>query len=622
MRPAIELLLFGTSPARVAHIAKRLENHPGCHLQATTNLADIRARSFKIPADRLVVLALQTDQQTLSLLEPHADAPRFAMLLLIERDDTLATVEAIKAGVINVLVESPDTLDRLPETIDATLTEWQRRHARQVAFDHAARFGQILASALTEIYTFDAETLHYLRVNRGARENTGYSAQELSKMTPLDLMPNLRREQFEDLLLPLRTGIKEAIRFETVHRRKNDSRYPVEVQLQFGQGEPTVFVAVILDISERKQAEKNLRAGEARFRSIFDTAAAGMAILTPYGDILEVNPYFCEFIGFSSEELIGRNIEDVTHPDDRGPTADYYTALRQGRDPMVNIEKRYLRKDGQVRWGHASVACVFGRDRSETYCVGLVQDITRHKETETRMQEAYAELDAFVHTVAHDLRTPLTPIIGMAEFLRTHASGVLDRTALDFLADIEASGYRMLALLEDLLVLARVGHIRQPATPIDTRRVVHEVLMNLAGPLSTAKSKVEVGELSPLCLPETQINQLFANLIGNALRYAGTTGKPIEVGEEQKDGQLIIYVRDHGPGIPDDEVKHIFEVFFRGEGAKQIKGTGVGLATVRKIARLYNGEVRFEATPGGGSTFRLEFPLATLSCGTDDGSSD
>jgi PAS domain S-box-containing protein len=612
MNSAVELLVVGTSTAEIERIAVKLKNRTGYQLRTASGPVEARARIAACPAERLVVVALRAERRTLALLEPRDGYPRVAMLVLLDRDDTAATVRALNAGAIDVLVESPAVLDRLPGTIDAVLAKWRQRRAEQLAIDYAARFGHILASALTEIYTFDAATLRFIRVNRGARKNIGYSKQELRKMTPLDLKLAPDRERFEELLHPLRAGGQETLRFESVHRRKDGSFYPVEVLLQFVRVEPPVFIAVCLDISERKQAEEKLQASEARFRSIFNVAAAGMAILTPYGEILEVNPAFCTFSGFAAEELIGRNIADVTHPDDREATADYYAALRRGQDPIVQIDKRYLRKDGQVRWGHASVACLSGRDRSETYCIGLVQDITRHKEAEAKRREAYAELDAFVHTVAHDLRTPLTPIIGIAEYLQEHASEVLDRTSLDFLADIEKSGHRMLALLEDLLTLARVGHVRQPSAPVATRRVVDGVLKSLAGPPAGAGLKVEVGELSPLCLPETLVSQLFGNLIGNALRYAGAAGKPIEVGEERRNGQVIFYVRDHGPGIPEEDLGHIFEAFYRGRNARRVNGTGIGLATVRKIARLYHGDAWVEATPGGGSTFKLGFPLAAL----------
>jgi PAS domain S-box-containing protein len=618
MESAIDLLLVGTSLARIERLTRSLENLPGYRLQVAATPAEARTRILNPPQDAFVILSLQADNQALALLEPLDGFPRVPLLVLLEREDTAAAVRAIKAGAIEVLVESPSTLEHLPEAIAAILTEWRQRRDQNLAHDNAARFGHILASALTEIYTFDAKTLLFLRVNHGARKNIGYSKQELLRMTPLDLKPLLSREQFDKLLRPLRTGEREAVRLETMHRRKDGSSYPVEVQLQLVQGKTPVFIAVCLDISDRKQALAQLQASELRFRSFFDSAAAGMVILSPYGEILEANPFFREFCGYRADELTGLNIEELTHPDDRETTTNYYAALRQGQNPIVNIEKRYLRKDGQFRWGHASIACVPGRGQNEGYCIGLVQDIGRNKEAEAKMQQAYDELDAFVHTVAHDLRSPLTPIIGIAEYLQNHASKMLDQPSLNFLAEIERTGYRMLALLEDLLDLARVGHVQPPAVPVATRRVVDEVLQGLAEPIARANARIRIGKLSPLCLPETLISQLFDNLICNALRYAGAAGQPIEIGEEHQEGQLVLFVRDHGPGIPDEEIGHVFEVFYQGKRGRQAGGTGIGLATVRKIARLYQGDAWVETTPGGGCTFRTKFPVSILSCSTGD----
>ncbi len=123
--------------------------------------------------------------------------------------------------------------------------------------DRAARLGRILDSSANEIYVFDAQTLTFLQVNAGACKNLGYSMQELGGLTPLDLKPEFDRARFEALIAPLHQGTQEVLVFETEHRRKDGSLYPVEVRLQLSRNEtPPVFVAIILDISERKQAEE------------------------------------------------------------------------------------------------------------------------------------------------------------------------------------------------------------------------------------------------------------------------------------------------------------------------------------------------------------------------------
>jgi signal transduction histidine kinase len=239
--------------------------------------------------------------------------------------------------------------------------------------------------------------------------------------------------------------------------------------------------------------------------------------------------------------------------------------------------------------------------------LSVFRDITERKEAEKRLHAANQELDAFVYTVSHDLRTPLTPIMGFAEFLKEEYGNRLDAQAIDMLEEIEKQGEKMLALLEDLLALARVGRIETPAKAVDVTAVVQQVLDDLSETINRDGIAVTLNDLPPLKVPETLLAQFFSKLIGNALRYAGGAGARIEVGGESSDGRILYYVRDHGPGIPPAERSLIFDLFYRGSTAGKTIGTGIGLATVRKIARLYGGRVRVDETPGGGSTFVVEF---------------
>lgn len=241
------------------------------------------------------------------------------------------------------------------------------------------------------------------------------------------------------------------------------------------------------------------------------------------------------------------------------------------------------------------------------------RDITERKESETRLREANRELDAFVYTISHDLRNPLTPIIGYSELLQEEYRDVLDAAGIDMLREIERQGQRMLALLEDLLSLAKVGHVSPPPKPVPVAAQVAETLQEFAQSLAHHQLTVQVGELPHLLIPPTLLSEVFSNLVGNAIRYAGRPGASIEIGSEGAGEQVRIFVRDHGPGIPAEDRARLFDVFYRGSTAGSAKGTGIGLATVRKIARLFDGRVWVEDTPGGGSTFWLEFPRPAIS---------
>lgn len=236
----------------------------------------------------------------------------------------------------------------------------------------------------------------------------------------------------------------------------------------------------------------------------------------------------------------------------------------------------------------------------------MAREIEKRKRLEAQLREANREMESFVYTVSHDLRTPLTPIIGYAEFLQEDCREILDPSAMECLAEIETSGHKMLALMEDLLALARVGRIERPVEPVDVGTVVAEVLEDLAKEIARQGVRVECESLPSLRVPSTFLVQLFDNLVGNALRYAGGEGQTIVVGGGRKGERVTFFVRDHGPGIPAEERGRIFEVFFRGSTGKGVRGTGIGLATVQKIAKTYGGRAWMEQTPGGGSTFLVE----------------
>lgn len=237
--------------------------------------------------------------------------------------------------------------------------------------------------------------------------------------------------------------------------------------------------------------------------------------------------------------------------------------------------------------------------------LAVCRDITERKAAEQALKDANADLDAFAHTVSHDLRTPLTPIIGFAEFLREEYGDKLDERAIEILGDIEDQGHKLLQMMEDLLTLAKVGRLKSPSEPHLVGPVIEEILEDMDDVIREKQAQIQVALLPEVKIPETLLTQLFTNLIGNALRYGCPPNGQIEIGGERHDDRLCFYVSDHGPGLPEKDRKRIFQPFSRG-AEKTGEGSGIGLAIVEKIARLYNGRAWVEETSGGGCTFWVE----------------
>lgn len=236
----------------------------------------------------------------------------------------------------------------------------------------------------------------------------------------------------------------------------------------------------------------------------------------------------------------------------------------------------------------------------------LALELEQRRRTEVELQSAYRELDAFVRTVSHDLRGPLTPIIGFSSHLREQLRGQGDAVVEGQLGAIETQGRRMLALLEDLLEFARIGHTTRAPQHVDVDGVVNEVLEELKAEIRTRGVAIELRACPPLFGQRSQVYQLFANLMRNAVRYGGRPGTTIVVGGTATVSGGRYYVSDQGPGIAAGMREKIFDAFYRGEDETTRAGSGLGLAIVEKVARCCRGRVWVEETPGGGSTFVVE----------------
>lgn len=245
-----------------------------------------------------------------------------------------------------------------------------------------------------------------------------------------------------------------------------------------------------------------------------------------------------------------------------------------------------------------------------THKLGVFRDITERKAAERRLQQANRELDAFVSTVSHDLRSPLTPLIGFAELLEERSADQLDDIGRESLSEIKLTATKMKSLLEDLLTLARVGQLKNPMQLLDVTRVAEDVMLELADKVIERQAKVIISPLPDVRIPESLLADLFRNLLANALKYAAKIDPHIEITGEAFPNRVRYQVVDHGAGIPADELDEIFEPFRRGNNSKGHQGSGIGLATVAKIARVYDGSAWVEETPGGGATFVVE--LAAL----------
>jgi PAS domain S-box-containing protein len=369
------------------------------------------------------------------------------------------------------------------------------------------------------------------------------------------------------------------------------------------------------DIMLREKAEGHFRESQQMLQLVLDNIPQLVFWKDCDSVYLGCNRNFAGAAGVESpEDLIGKTDYDL--PWTKEETEFYRECDRRvmaSDTPEFHIIESQRQADGKQVWVDTNKIPLHDGKGRVVGILGTYEDITERqkaenalRESEKRLKEANRELEAFTYTVSHDFRTPLTVILGYADLLEKRLRDRLDGQEMKCLSAIYDSGIRMEELMEDLLALARVGQIKRPPDLFDAGEVVNDVIHGFAEIITRAEVSVVVGDLPTLRVPRTLLFQIFHNLIGNAIRYGCKPGDIIEVGGERKAEVIRLYVRDHGSGVPEQERDLIFEAFYRGTTGKDEKGTGIGLATVQKIARLYDGRAWVEETPGGGSTFWVE----------------
>lgn len=250
---------------------------------------------------------------------------------------------------------------------------------------------------------------------------------------------------------------------------------------------------------------------------------------------------------------------------------------------------------------------------------GLEREIKRRQEIEAELQEyskslsrSNQELQDFAYVASHDLQEPLRKIRAFGDILETEYSEQLGEGS-EYLVRMQNAASRMSTLIQDLLQFSRVTTREQVMEPIDLRKIVDEVTVDLEWRIEELDGKVEIGELPTVMADSTHMRQLFQNLIGNALKFHRPDVPPVVsvcLGESDDPEMYTIYVKDNGIGFDERYLDRIFSVFQRLHGKDEYEGTGIGLAVVRKIVERYNGTITATSKKNVGSTFKVSFPKA------------
>jgi PAS domain S-box-containing protein len=264
--------------------------------------------------------------------------------------------------------------------------------------DTTSRFGKILENSINEIYVFDADSLNFELVNRRARENLGYSLEEIQRLTPLDIKTKLGKPELDALLSQLRSGETPQIELRTTHQRKDGTTYPVEIHLQYMDMPPApVFVAICLDLSRFQQIETTLQETESHLDTLLDSATQYIYLLDIDGRIQSINRYLLEQSGYTRGEMLGRPIQDFFSSKSQLTCTREFPVLRERGRNRAAIE--FVCKDGRVMQMDCMGTAIRDANGDTTSFLIIQNDVTEQLRSSAALENLERFLDSIVENI-------------------------------------------------------------------------------------------------------------------------------------------------------------------------------------------------------------------------------
>lgn len=507
----------------------------------------------------------------------------------------------------------------------------KRKQAEAAWRESEERLGMVVESLAEGVVVYDAQC-RILSANQAAQRILGLSANEIIGQTSIDPRWRTIREDGTDWpgdlhasMQTLRTGEPQTGVIMGVHKPDGtltwlsiNSRILPGLDASRTRGVVTSFT----DVTRHKSAEARQRLAA----SVFDHAAEAIMITDRNNEIISVNRAFSEITGYSEQEVIGKNprLRNFSMQDPSFYKNMWESIREKGRWSGEIWDRR---RNGDAFCQYLSISTVRDENGEIANHCSMFTDITERKNAESALQRLNAELEqrvvertqaleqanremqSFSYSISHDLRAPLRAIDGFSKIVLAGSAGKFDQETIDNLGRIAAAAERMGWLIDDLLKLSQVSRTELRRQAVNLSQIAGEVAKNLAQVPPERQVEVLIAPDMMVDADQGLIQIVLENLIGNAWKFTSRTdGAKIEVGQQERDGEMICFVRDNGAGFDMRYAGKLFGAFQRLHTQREFEGTGIGLSIVQRIVVKHGGRTWAEAKSGAGAT--LYFTLA------------
>ncbi len=447
--------------------------------------------------------------------------------------------------------------------------------------------------------------------NQAAQNLFGYAPQQAVGHSIDMIVPAELRGEVRVLLDKVSRG-EHIAHHETVRQARDGRLIDVSLSISPIKSHTGTIIGaakILRDVTEPKLAQTN-------FRLAVEASPSGVLMIDRNGAIVLANAEIERLFGYARDELLGRPVESLVPERFRGghgALRDMFFAAPTVRPMGADRDLNGARKDGSefpVEIGLNPI-----QSRHGMLVLAVVIDISSRKREAAaiaryteELRRSNTELEQFAYVASHDLQEPLRMVASFTQLLADRYRGKLDDKADQYIQHAVDGAKRMQGLVRDLLHFSRVTASERSPQPVDAANVVESVLVSLSPAIADCKAEVVTGTLPAVLGDETELEQVFQNLIANALKFHGDQPARILVDAQRHDGEWIFRVQDNGIGIDAKHHERIFQMFQRLHQRGKYGGNGIGLAVVKKIVERQGGRIWIESRLGEGATFFFTVP--------------